>query len=367
MEHQQPKKASFGTTTTTVLGQKEKISGLIIDTFERVESAFSRLSVVEKQLDLGTTYFNEEPVLTEQVKEFDLLLNQKFLPLLLLASQIGVAIEDQMESLYNQASCIRSLISVSSVSKRPPHPESLMSPLVEFSKLDFSVTKRPVEKYSHLQSILKFISTSFLWPMETDPVTYVKKYELEVNDIASGITRVQNPIYLKFADFSELFIKEMINFVTKHYKSGFTWNSNSTQEAPNHLQFSIYGCQGILSFSTAPSRTSSRVAETRNNWLCEFQGEINKKIEFESKAERISCLVFSCLKTHVTIKGRPDGVRIENCENVTIVFEDIINTVDVVSCRNVEIICNGAILMLNFNLTNGCLVVLNEKNSQDIR
>lgn len=72
------------------------VVGLIIDTFERVESAYSRLSIVEKQLELGTTFYSEEPVLPEQIKDFDALLNQRFLPLLLTATQIGLALEEQV-------------------------------------------------------------------------------------------------------------------------------------------------------------------------------------------------------------------------------------------------------------------------------
>lgn len=356
---EQPKKASFGVS----VGQKEKISGLIIDTFERVESAYSRLSVVEKQLEIGTTFYSEEAVIPEQVREFDALLNQRFLPLLLTANQIGLILEDQMENLYSQISAIRSLLSLSLVSKKPLQFEPFVAPIIELSKIEFAATTR----YHHLQSMLQFLSLALLWPMESDPLPYIKKNELEMNDIASSINRCQNPIYLKFADFVELFAKDMVNYVTKYFKTGLQWNA--TAEPPAQLQFSIYGAQGCLSFSSVPSRTSARAVETNGkaNWLCEFQGETNKKIEYDCKTEKTNCLIFSCVKMSVSIKGRPETVRIENCENVSVTLEEVLTSVEVIGCRNVEITCLGSIPTLTGNSTNGCMIVLNEKNSQDVQ
>jgi len=366
MDHHPPKKASFG-APTNVIGQKEKISGLIIDTFERVESAFSRLSIVEKQLEIGTTYYHEEQIISEQLKDFDHLLNQKFLPILLSASEIGITMEDQIEIIFYQISVIRSLISILPNSKKPTNIDTFLAPLIEFSKIDFTLGTRKVEKYCYLQSINQFLSTSLLWPIENDPLVYLKKNELEVNELVSGISRSQNPVHLKFADFCENFLKEMINYVIKHFKSGLVWSSSPSVETQSPLQFSIYGHQRILSFSSAPSRTASRSVETKNNWHCEFQGELNKKIEYECKGDKNNCLIFSCLKTHVTIKGKPENVRMENCENVTISLEDVTNSVEITCCRNVEIICTGIITNLTCNFTNGCLIVLNEKNSHNIQ
>lgn len=48
---------------------------------------------------------------------------------------------------------------------------------------------------------------------ESDPLPLIKKHELEMNDIASSITRCQNPLHLKFADFVESFAKGTLFFI----------------------------------------------------------------------------------------------------------------------------------------------------------
>jgi hypothetical protein len=52
-------------------------------------------------------------------------------------------------------------------------------------------------------------------------VAFLKKYELEATDLVAGLNRCQNPIYLRFAEAAEIFLKDLVNgYVAKFFKSG---------------------------------------------------------------------------------------------------------------------------------------------------
>jgi len=225
---------------------------------------------------------------------------------------------------------------------------------VELSEVDFA-TRRKVEKYNQLQIILEFLTKALCWPLEHDPLRYATKYELEITDASSSLSRNQNPNYLKFADGVNIFVKQMLLFIEKHYKGGITWLATGP-EAPQELKFSIHGSLGIISYCSRPSITASRIQETRSKWVCEFQDK--KTIDYDPKDK--SCYIFQCVGTSVTLFGKSDSIHIEQCENTTINFNDSAS-ITIKNCKNMLIQCTGVVNIMNIVETHGGLIIINEK------
>lgn len=238
----------------------------------------------------------------------------------------------------------------------------------------------------------------------------------------AGLNRCQNPLYLRFAELTEQFVKELVHvYVPKHCKSGLgathvlccladllVWKDNGN-DVSLPLQSSIFGSQvdsycppaylsghpvvfhgpithgctcGGFEVSVDLRVPGCRHGEqARGVRMQGREGDMPGVIMLQDARDH-SWQARECAHWYVP---RPPSTLslVENCENVTVHVEHVAVAVDVINSRNIEVLVQAIQLGggattsatstqatlpgVNINQSHGVLLVLGEKTASELQ
>lgn len=74
--------------------------------------------------------------------------------------------------------------------------------------------------------------------------------------------------------------------------------------------------------------------------------------------------VYGCQNSVIIIKGKCNSVTVDNCKKTSIVFDDIVSTVEFVNCQSVKAQAMGVIPIVSIDKTDGAHIYLSAASCQ---
>lgn len=74
--------------------------------------------------------------------------------------------------------------------------------------------------------------------------------------------------------------------------------------------------------------------------------------------------IYGCQDSVIIIKGKCNSISVDNCKKTSIVFDDIVSTVEFVNCQSVKAQAMGVIPIFSIDKTDGAHIYLSEASAK---
>jgi hypothetical protein len=113
--------------------------------------------------------------------------------------------------------------------------------------------------------------------------------------------------------------------------------------------------QTTKSFDTAPpvKKGTPEVKLDNGKWSVRFQDKVEEPINVKITDMKQSVNISDSVKCVVIIIGKAANVSLVNCDGVSVIFDDIIATVEVVRSRKIALQANGRVAQILIDKTSG--------------
>ena len=100
-----------------------------------------------------------------------------------------------------------------------------------------------------------------------------------------------------------------------------------------------------------------KIAFQNNKWMVEHY-EDNQQLEVTPKESKEFVYVYKCTKCTLKVNGKFNGITIDGCKRVAVVFDDVISSVEVINSQSVQVQTLGKCPTVSIDKTDGCQVYL---------
>jgi len=247
----------------------QKLTEGIFKTSERMDTAYSRLEKVEKQLNLVPEKSKTHDVVSF-LSEYDQLVNGFVPSLIILAFQISDLVEDQIDKLYTALTATRALLNLTSECKKSSDWDGLCTPIAKLIAeiVDISERNRSSIFSEHL-SIVSKVAPSLAWIASSTPANHIQQFRTATESLITKFVKDHRgrENYITFVESYSEFWKQLEAYVLKNHTSGLTWNQTG-KDAPHLLKFPKRGYPYGSSKGIPPKL---HVDNSSNRWYCEHQ------------------------------------------------------------------------------------------------
>ncbi|MEW5301048.1 MAG: hypothetical protein WDW36_003931 [Sanguina aurantia] len=115
----------------------------------------------------------------------------------------------------------------------------------------------------------------------------------------------------------------------------------------------------------APLRGTPRVAlEAGRRWVVEHQVGA-QGIQLTDTSPKQVVYIYGCRDSVVQVKGKVNAITLDGCSGTGVVFEDVIASVEVVNCQDVQLQCTGRVPTFSVEKSDGCQMYLTKQVADD--
>ncbi|CAI2302965.1 unnamed protein product [Caenorhabditis sp. 36 PRJEB53466] len=95
-------------------------------------------------------------------------------------------------------------------------------------------------------------------------------------------------------------------------------------------------------------------------WKVEHQKK-NESVVVEVKETKESIYVFGCTHSMIKVSGKANGITLDGCDNVVVLFESLVSQFEVINSRNIKVQALGSLPTVSIQKTDGCHVYLSRE------
>ncbi|MEW5318136.1 MAG: hypothetical protein WDW38_009382 [Sanguina aurantia] len=108
-----------------------------------------------------------------------------------------------------------------------------------------------------------------------------------------------------------------------------------------------------------------RVAlEAGRRWVVEHQVGA-KGLELSDTSPKQVVYIYGCRDSVIQVKGKVNAITLDGCSGTGVVFEDVIASVEVVNCQDVQLQCTGRVPTFSVEKSDGCQMYLTKQVADD--
>ncbi|XP_018495592.1 adenylyl cyclase-associated protein 1 [Galendromus occidentalis] len=98
-------------------------------------------------------------------------------------------------------------------------------------------------------------------------------------------------------------------------------------------------------------------------WIVEFQRDVPQLVLDDVHMNQV-VYVYGCQNSVIIVKGKCNSISVDNCKKTSIVFDDIVSTVEFVNCQSVKAQAMGVIPIFSIDKTDGAHIYLSEASAK---
>ena len=96
-----------------------------------------------------------------------------------------------------------------------------------------------------------------------------------------------------------------------------------------------------------------------NRWIVEyFDG--NEELKVTPKESKESVYVYQCTNCTLKVDGKANGITLDGCKKVAVVFDDVISSIEVINSQKIQVQVLGQCPTVAIEKTDGCQVYLSK-------
>jgi len=105
--------------------------------------------------------------------------------------------------------------------------------------------------------------------------------------------------------------------------------------------------------ATKEAAKPAKFALEGSKWAVEWQNG-NRNIVIDDTEPKQTVYIYKCTNSTVVIKGKINAITLDSCNRTSVVFENLVSTMDVVNCISVEVQVTGKVPSISVDKTSGC-------------
>lgn len=112
-------------------------------------------------------------------------------------------------------------------------------------------------------------------------------------------------------------------------------------------------------FGAATVKKTPKLEFQNNKWIVEHY-EDNNQLEVTPKESKEFVYVYKCTKCTLKVHGKFNGITLDGCKRVAVVFDDVISSVEVINSQSIQVQVLGKCPTVSIDKTDGCQVYLSK-------